>query len=80
MRCAWCGAEAVAAGGTWAPSCAAKACGDASYALVIAIVRAAWRRVEPTPETLRAMYDFEDGRDARELRGEPPDMSGWVLW
>jgi hypothetical protein len=52
-------------------------CGDASYGLVIAIVRASWRRVEPTPETLRAMYDFED---ARELRGEPPSMEGWLIF
>ena len=43
--------------------------------------------LRPRSGRLRAREDGDDDaldaaeeRDARELRGEPPSMEGWVLW
>ena len=46
---------------------------------------AAWRLYAGSidPAMWRASEAEEDAaeeRDAREMRGEPPSMEGWVLW
>lgn len=37
------------------------------------------QRAWPDAAVMRCAADVER-RDARELRGEPPDMSGWLLF
>ena len=36
-------------------------------------------RCDHPTSVMRARFDVER-RDARDLRGEPPSMEGWVLW
>lgn len=88
-RCSWCEREATEyVGAAYIPRCCdAEPCREASSAVNHALWD--WRdqsygRARPAgARSLRALAAAEDAaeeRDARELRGEPPDMSGWTIF
>jgi len=80
VKCAWCPAEATIFG-TLAV-CDAHEAGLDELADAQWRMRLRWRfAVSATAE--RRILDLDSAvldRDARELRGEPPSMEGWVLW
>jgi hypothetical protein len=79
VTCAWCSARVTMS------AFHVQACGD-HEADWKALVDEVWRiraRGSP-PETFdelqHALRVAKCERDDAELRGDPPDMSGWVLW
>lgn len=87
MRCcSWCEREAVGGVESFAPYCAADACAEATYWLARGFLGAVWRHSAEVVLTIAqckanaATEAAVERRDARELRGEPPSMEGWVLW
>ena len=83
MRCAWCEREATAYldAEVSPPCCEAAACVRASGEAFDAVERhrdALAGRL--SDEQLRAAEAQATERDARELRGEPPSMEGWLLF
>ena len=87
-RCSWCEREATEyAEAAYIPRCCdAEPCLEASSDVNNALWY--WRErsyggARPAgPRALlmlTAAEDAAEARDARELRGEPPDMSGWTI-
>lgn len=87
MRCGWCSTEATryTIPSAWLPP----ACTDhIEESAAVAQDLAAWcgRMAADSNvsvahfDNTRALLAATCDRDARELRGEPPSMEGWVLW
>jgi hypothetical protein len=80
-RCSWCEREATrfVVADLGAPCCEDAACVAASAEVYDAVVDRRGSRPRWPPHLLAAL-DEARASAARELRGEPPSMEGWVLW
>lgn len=75
VRCAWCG-EAVEAGlDWWLPTCGATACREAT-----GFVWTERHRLRLLGEPPSAEHRVRVEALSGLLRGEPPDMSGWIIF
>ena len=82
MRCAWCRRQQRAVF-TYHGSLTCNRHASAGWRLAIDLRALADGRRPASPEDvdrLIALCRGAEARDARELRGEPPSLDGWVLW